>query len=123
SENPDQAEATSTVARQDRYKERREIIEQAEDRVESLLGTSFSGTHRIETGVRVGDPKSPILDVVARSTEPDRWTSFAVEIRLVDRSRNILGARLRQMMLAVAIAARNVPEGQVQVQKVGRPPV
>lgn len=117
-----QSEVSSRDAYQSRYRERRELIERAENRVGSLLASSFSQTHRIETGVRVGDPGSPILDIVARSTAPDRWTSFAVEIRLVDGSRSI-AVRLRQTMLAVAIAARNVPEGQVQVQKVGRPPV
>lgn len=116
------SDVTSREDRLSRYNERRELLDQAEKRVAALLTSSFRETHRIETGVRMSDPGSPILDIVARSTVPDRWTSFAVEIRLVNRSIN-LAAVLRQMMMAVAIAARDVPEGQIQVQKVGRPPV
>lgn len=106
----------------ERYRARRELINHAEGYVEDLVRTAFSGTHQIETGVRLSGPRSPILDIVARSADADRWTSFAVEIRVVERS-PITALRLRDSMLAVAVAARDVPEGQVQVQRVGRPPV
>lgn len=106
----------------DRYRARREFIKQAEGRVEKLLGTAFNETHQIETGVRLSGPRSPILDFVARSADGDRWTSFAIEVRVVERSPST-ALRLRDAMLAVAIAARDVPEGQVQVQRVGRPPI
>lgn len=113
---------STRAARDSRYLKRRELIEQVESNVAVLLTTAFHGTHQIETGVRVGRPGTSILDIVARSSVPDRWTSFAVEIRLVDRSPSA-AMRLRDAMVAVAIAARDVPEGQVQVQRVGRPPV
>lgn len=118
----DRSQDSGQLTNRSRYNLRRELIQQAESQVASLLATAFTETHLIETGVRVGDPGSPILDIVARSTSPDRWTSFAVEIRLFARSRGAV-LRLRDTMLAVAVAARDVPEGQVQVQKVGRPPV
>ncbi|THJ64853.1 hypothetical protein E8P82_13825 [Arthrobacter echini] len=110
------------TATRDRYRVRRELITRAEERVEKLLGAAFIDTHQIETGVRLSGPRSPILDLVARAKDGDRWTSFAIEVRVVDRSPST-APRLRDAMLAVAIAARDVPEGQVQVQRVGRPPI
>lgn len=118
---PEPLERPDTATR-DRYRARREFIARAEERVETLLGAAFIKTHQIETGVRLSGPRSPILDLVARSNDGDRWTSFAMEVRVVDRSPST-ALRLRDAMLAVAIAARDVPEGQVQVQRVGRPPI
>lgn len=105
-----------------RYLARRELIKQTEQQIEQLLDTGFSETHSIESGVRLSGPNSPILDLVARAKDADRWTSFAFEVRLVDRSTFLLRT-VRDTMVSVAIAARDVPEGQIQVNRVGRPPI
>lgn len=106
----------------ERYRARRDFIREAEERVGDLLRTAFYDSHTVEAGVRVGGSDSPIVDLVARAKDPSRWSSFAMEIKLLTSS-GISQMRLRESMLAVAIAARDVPEGQVQVQRVGRPPV
>lgn len=105
----------------DRYRARRQFIKDAESHVGDLLNDAFADTHRVEAGVRIG-AGAPILDLVARASEPSRWSSFAMEIRLVTSS-GASSMRLRDSMLSVAIAARDVPEGQIQLQRVGRPPV
>lgn len=106
----------------ERYRARRDSIREAEERVGDLLRKAFDDSHTVEAGVRVGGSDSPIVDLVARAKDPSRWSSFAMEIKLVASS-GVSLMRLRESMLAVAIAARDVPEGQVQVQRVGRPPV
>lgn len=106
---------------EDRYRARREFIKEAEAHVGDLLSDAFADTHRVEAGVRIG-ADAPILDLVARAGDPSRWSSFAMEVRLVASS-GLSSMRLRDSMLSVAIAARDVPEGQIQLQRVGRPPV
>ncbi|WP_143588262.1 hypothetical protein [Tersicoccus sp. Bi-70] len=102
------------------YSARRAFIRDAELKVGQLLGAAFADSHQVEQGVRVGDSDAPILDIIARAADPSRWSSFALELKLF--SARTLSMRLRESMLAVAIAARDVPEGQIQVQRVGRPP-
>lgn len=106
----------------ERYRARRDFIREAEVRVEGLLREAFEDSHTVEAGVRVGGPDSPIVDLVARAKDPSQWSSFAMEIKLV-MSSGISHMRLRESMLNVAIAALAIPEGKVQVQRVGRPPI
>lgn len=106
----------------EKYRSRRDYLKNAEARAAQLLAEAFEDTHSVEAGVRIGGVEAPILDLVARAHSPAGWSSFAVEIRLSGSS-NSAYMRLREVMLAVAIAARNIPEGPVQVQRVGRPPL
>ncbi len=108
-------------AADEKYRSRRQFIKEAEGHLGGLLGDAFADTHLVEKGVRIGADSS-ILDLVARAKDPSRWSSFAIEIRLVTGSIST-AMRLRDSMLSVAIAARDVPEGQIQVAQVGRPPV
>jgi len=103
------------------YDERRNFIKEAEAKVGRELKEAFADTHEVEAGVRIGSDAA-ILDLVARANDPARWSSFAVEIRVISSSIPAT-VRLRESMLSVAIAARDVPEGQLQLERVGRPPV
>ncbi|MEJ6553684.1 hypothetical protein PQI51_01435 [Microbacterium esteraromaticum] len=104
------------------YLARREFLKHAEMRIAQLVAAAFEDSHSIEHGVRVSGPQSQILDLVARADDAARWTSFAVEVRVMDMASSAL-MRLRDTMLAVAIGARDIPEGQVQLQRKGRPPI
>lgn len=102
------------------FQTRRKFIHNAEMQVGKLLSQAFLDSHRIEAGVRVGS-NSSFLDFVARAIDPSHWASFAIEIKYIQSAS--LTMRLRETMLTVAIAARDVPTGQIQVQRVGRPPM
>lgn len=106
----------------DRFRARRAFIAEAENRVGDALRVAFDDSHTVEAGVRIGGPDSPIIDLVARANDPSRWSSFAMEIKLASTSSKMIMS-LRESMLAVAIAARDVPEGKIQTQRVGRPPM
>lgn len=121
-ESPTPRPAASRAQGDGRYRARRDFLREAETRVGRLLSEAFSDTHSVDSGMRVGGVDAPILDLVAIAADSSRWTSFAMEIKLVGRSL-MWHQRMRELMLAVAIAARDVPEGQVQIQRAGRPPV
>jgi hypothetical protein len=104
----------------------RERLERYEARVGQLLSGGFLETHSVESGVRVSYPEIPsaasILDFVARAKNSDKWTSFAVEVRVTTARRLVtISDALRQNMLRVAIAAHGVPEGPVPNGSRGRP--
>lgn len=103
----------------------RQKIESIEAQVGTLLEEGFFDTHGIERGVKVVASEgqgAPVLDFVARARDAKRWTSFAVEVHL---SALRPGAALTDMAMrytvGLAVAARGIPQGQVQRGSRGRP--
>lgn len=101
---------------------RRKLAKIAEQQTERMVTAAFDLSHSVESGVRTGGKGSPIIDLIARANEPNRWTSFALETRLMTAS-PLYERNIRDAMLSVAIAAKDVPEGQIQLERVGRPPI
>lgn len=123
----DDAQSAAGQARMSAMRsEQRDRLRRTENDVGRLLDYGFASTHEVETGVRVVSPEAPtrtsILDFVARANEPDRWTSFAVEVR-VTTARGLVGISdsFRRNIINVAIAARGVPEGPLPSGSRGRP--
>lgn len=101
---------------------RRKLAKLAEQQIEQIVTAAFDFSHSVESGVRTGGKGSPIIDLIARANEPNRWTSFALETRLMSTG-PLYERSIRDAMLSVAIAAKDVPEGQIQLERVGRPPI
>ncbi|MBD8608925.1 hypothetical protein IFT77_00300 [Frigoribacterium sp. CFBP 13729] len=117
-------EANATRVADDHASQRLRL-ERLEGRVGELIMVSYEDTHSLETGVRVpttdGPQRMSILDFVARARDPEKWTSFAVEVRIVSPRSPIVIDMLQRSMLRLAMAARGVPEGPIPRGRRGRP--
>lgn len=117
-----QLRRAAAIERRDRVLARIADVERV---VGELLREAFTGTHEIERDVKIpsddGRPSS-VVDFVARAQQPERWTSFAVEVRLNTLlSRTMVTETVVRGLINFAIAARGVPEGQIQRGSRGRP--
>jgi hypothetical protein len=100
-------------------------LEGLEGKVGELIAMAYKDTHSLETGVRVptsdGAQRLSILDFVARARDPEKWTSFALEVRVVSTRGPMAADTLQRSMIRLAMAARGVPEGPIPRGRKGRP--